>query len=236
MRELLEAIEFETRILDDQRLEVTAPSFRVDISRPQDLMEEIARRHGYDNIPVTFPEIPGTPLKTAKLVLKRRTIREIMTGMGFSEAVTYSFIHSASPDRLRLAEDDERRRQVAVVNPLSEDQAVMRTSLVPGLLQTVQRNLAHQSKTLKLFETGRTFIDAGTGSLPVENEMLAGLWTGDRSGKRLVRKIRNMRFLRPKRCCREPSGCIADTRSAVFKTDERTGTLFPVRSGGPDNH
>lgn len=178
--ELLSSIEFKIAKKDADILEVTAPTFRVDVSRPQDLMEEVARRWGYDNIPVSFATIPAVSEAAPPRLTRRQQVREMMAGMGFSETINYSFIHKASCDRLGLAEDDNRRNEIHILNPLTEDQAVLRTSLVPGLLETVQHNLARQSKTLRLFETGNIFIAQGADKLPVETEMLAGLWTGQR--------------------------------------------------------
>jgi phenylalanyl-tRNA synthetase beta chain len=144
------------------------------------LMEEIARRWGYENIPTTFSAITSLSQIAGKLWLQRQVMRQKMAAMGFNEAITYSFIHKDACDRLGLAGDDARRRTIEILNPLSEDQAILRTSLIPGLLETMQRNTARQIKTLKLFETGKIFISQGTDSLPQETEMLAGLWTGDR--------------------------------------------------------
>ncbi len=175
---LLEPIEFKCTAVKDDMLRVEAPSFRVDVSRPQDVMEEIARLWGYDNIPTTFTTIPAFSRAPSRLLSQRQRIREHFCGMGFSEAINYSFIHSASCDRLRFGENDPRRRTVQILNPLTEDQAVLRTSLVPGLLESMQRNIARQSRTLKLFETGKIFISRGQDAQPVENEILAGLWTG----------------------------------------------------------
>jgi phenylalanyl-tRNA synthetase beta chain len=81
--------------------------------------------------------------------------------MGFSEAINYSFIHKDSCDRLRLNEADGRRNTVSILNPLTEDQAILRTSLIPGLLESMQRNSYRQSRSLKLFETGKIFISNG---------------------------------------------------------------------------
>lgn len=182
MASLLKAIEFKVKIENKDTLAVTTPSFRVDISRPEDLMEEVARRAGYDKIPVTFPTLPSDVQPAAKLLTQRQNIRNLVSGIGFAEVINYSFIHPDSRQRLRLPDDDPRSRQLAILNPLSEDQAVMRTSLIPGLLETMKRNLAHQSNTLKLFETGKIFISKGNDTQPQEIDMLAGLWTGDRSG------------------------------------------------------
>ncbi len=180
MADLLTAIEFQVDDTDENTLTVTPPSFRVDVSRPEDLMEEIARCHGYNNIPTTFPHIPALSAEAHPLLRQRQRIRDHLTGIGFTETINYSFIHRDSCDRLQMPEDDPRRRQVAILNPLSEDQSVLRTTLVPGLMETMNRNLSRQSKTLKLFETGNVFIDQGKSDLPQETEMLAGLWTGDR--------------------------------------------------------
>ncbi len=181
MADLLSAIEFKVSAIGNDELRVEVPSFRVDVSRPEDLMEEVARLWGYDNIPTTFTTIPAVSRTASKLWVQRQRIREKLAGMGFNEAINYSFIHKASCDRIALGQEDIRRRTVKILNPLSEDQAVLRTSLIPGLLETMQRNSARQARTLKVFEVGKTFISTGNGNLPEETDMLAALWTGDRS-------------------------------------------------------
>ncbi len=182
MKNLLESIEFEVDEVvpddDDHRLEVTAPTFRVDISRPEDLMEEVARLAGYDNIPISYPAMPAEARPVARQIEVRRRLRQLMTGFGFSEVITYSFVHRQTPQRLGLAATDPRCRQVEILNPLTEDQAVMRTSLIPGLLETMRYNLTRQIKTLKIFEVGKIFIPAADQLLPREPEILAALWTG----------------------------------------------------------
>ncbi len=179
MGDLLQTIEFgiEPR-QDDQILRVTTPSFRVDVSRPQDLMEEVARRWGYDNIPTTHTTLPAECPPVSRLISLRQEVRVLLAGLGFAETINYSFIHQDSGDRMRFKPDDARRDVVRILNPLTEDQAVMRTSLIPGLLETMQRNLARQSRTIKLFESGKIFIHKNAGAQPDEKEMLAGLWTG----------------------------------------------------------
>lgn len=181
MARLLSAIEFKVQTQDEDILKVATPSFRVDISRPEDLMEEVARRAGYDQIPVTYPILPAVTRPASRLWQQRHAIRNLMAGLGFSEIITYSFVPSDSCRRLRLPDHDRGCRQLSILNPLSEDQAVMRTSLVPGLLDTARRNLARQSRTLKLFETGKIFISKGRAAQPEEIDMLGGLWTGDRA-------------------------------------------------------
>ncbi len=178
--DLLRCIEFQAEPRGQDKVEVTAPSFRVDISRPVDLMEEVARMSGYDGIATTFPSIAPTGKGPDRRRACRDKIRSLLVGMGFSEAINYSFISQDACDRLQLAPDDERRRQLPLLNPLTEDQAVMRTSLIPGLLETVSRNLARQVNHLRLFEVGKIFLSRGTDNLPEEPEMLAGVLTGRR--------------------------------------------------------
>jgi len=180
IKKLLESIEFSTKKINSDTLKVDPPSFRVDVQRPQDLMEEVARLSGYNNIPTTFPAMPAKARKPLKLLEVRSSIMHLMTGFGFFETINYSFINQLSCDRLNLPSDDFRRNTVNILNPLSEDQAVMRTSLIPGLLETVCRNISKQQKNLKLFEIGKAYIKKDTGNLPDEIEMIAGLWTGAR--------------------------------------------------------
>ena len=104
-----------------------------------------------------------------------------MTGFGFTETINYSFINRLYCDSLRLESADQRRNMVNILNPLTEEQAVMRTSLIPGLLETIHRNIAQQTKSLRLFEVGKIYIGREKDNLPEEIEMLAGIWTGSRT-------------------------------------------------------
>lgn len=179
----LRSIEFEVSPAadDPDRLTVTPPSFRVDVTRPEDLMEEVARRWGYNRIPVTFPPLPAEGVAPAPRVALRDRLRDRMAGFGFAEAVSYSFIDPAAVDRLRIADGDPRRRQLPILNPISEEMAVMRTTLLPGLLEAARRNLAHGNRDLRLFEVGKIFFSNGPDQLPDEAERVAGLWTGARA-------------------------------------------------------
>ena len=180
----LKSIEFKVEKIgtkkDGDGLKVTPPSFRVDISRPEDLMEEVARLMGYNNIPTTFPEMPASGQSSHKEIELRSRLRLSMAGLGFREAINYSFAHKQSGDQLKFGPDDPRRKLVEILNPLTEDQAAMRTSLVPGLLEAVHYNFSQQIKNLKLFEIGKIFINEDPEQLPRETEILAGLWTGSR--------------------------------------------------------
>jgi phenylalanyl-tRNA synthetase beta chain len=165
---------------DIDRLMVTVPSFRPDIEREVDLIEEVARLYGYDRIPVTMPvgtvdaKLPSLRLKTQRL------LRQIMVKTGFSEAMNYSFIAADSMGKIGLDLDDPRLIHVPIMNPLSEDQAVMRTSLVPSLLETVSRNLSYRSSDLQLFELRPVFLSSGDHSKCIERLTLTGVMSGRR--------------------------------------------------------
>ncbi|MCU0593023.1 MAG: phenylalanine--tRNA ligase subunit beta, partial [Desulfobacterales bacterium] len=148
--------------------------------RPEDLIEEVARLSGFDTIPTTFPRLPAGERPPAGRLELRQRIKTVLTGFGFTEVITYSFIHGLSCDRLVLPADDPRRQTVTVLNPLAEDQSVMRPSLVPGLLETLRFNLAQQTRRLKIFEIGKVFLQRSGAELPEEPEMIAGLWSGSR--------------------------------------------------------
>jgi len=157
---------------------VTPPSFRVDVSMETDLIEEIARINGYGLIPETMPQVQvrsGT--EERKGVVETR-VKGVLTALGFSEVINYSFIPGESADILGFPEKDRRRRFVRILNPLSEDQCVMRTTLIYGLLDTALRNANVGCLDLRVFETGRVFIAAGNGDLPEERGKLAGLLSG----------------------------------------------------------
>ncbi len=177
---LLESVAFKVTPETDGLLTVAVPSFRVDVTRPEDLSEEVARLWGYNNIATSFPLVPSLNKSISPKILLRDKIREVMNGFGFSEAVNYSFTSSESCDRLNLAPGDERRSVESIMNPISEELSVLRTSLVPGLLETMRRNISQQTETLKQFEIGNVFYATTKGVQPVEAEKLAGFWTGTR--------------------------------------------------------
>jgi phenylalanyl-tRNA synthetase beta chain len=177
---LLESIEFKVDPIDHNgdRLKVTPPSFRVDVSRREDLMEEVARLSGYNNIPTTFPAMPAEGRRPDHRIRLRNHIKELMRGLGFTETLAYSFVAEGSCDRLRVKDGDPRRSMIHILNPLTEDQAVMRTSLVPGILETMHFNMTRQIKNLRIFEIGKIFLKSDRQVLPREPEMLIALWTG----------------------------------------------------------
>jgi phenylalanyl-tRNA synthetase beta chain len=174
----LNALEMDVREVDKNTVRVDPPSFRVDIEREIDLMEEVARLEGYDNIPVTYPAIRPSKEKEIPELILREKVRETMVGYGFNEIITYSFISPESAEILGAQEMSPIRSFVKLLNPLSAEQSVMRTSLVPGLLSTVRSNISHGEPDLKVFEWGKVFILDGEDELPQERYTMAAIMTG----------------------------------------------------------
>ncbi len=174
----LRALEMEVDVINESEMRVTPPSFRVDVTRDVDLIEEVARLDGFENIPVTYPRVsPSVVEESPELVLRDR-IKAIMAGIGFTEIITYSFVPPDLPDLVGVNEESPLRSFVRLMNPLSTDQSVMRTSLMPGILATAKTNILSGGKGLKLFEWGKIFIRREDDQQPLEKTCLAGLMTG----------------------------------------------------------
>ena len=164
-------------------LSVTAPSFRIDIEREADLVEEVARLFGYNNIPTSLPTVDLSYPEQDPSRLKRLEICKNLTTIGYTEAINYSFISEKHISMLGIEIGDTRFESVKLLNPLSEDQAVMRTTLLPGLLENVKRNINFQRPSIKLFELGKVFYPIGENEQPVEENRLAGVLSGNLHGE-----------------------------------------------------
>ncbi len=179
MAKCLTGIEIEVEKKDEDTLKVCPPSFRVDLEREVDLVEEIARIVGYNDIPTTLPMVPMSFPDQDKSRTVRKQVSQVMTSLGFSEAINYSFVTPKHFDMLGLGEDDSRRKTVTLLNPLGEEQSIMRTTLLPGLLENVRRNLNHQCPDVRLYEVGKVFLP-GENEQPHEPLHLAAVLCGRR--------------------------------------------------------
>ena len=150
---------------DEAGLVVTPPPFRRDLERPVDLVEEIGRIHGLQNLPETLPrrrEAVGLLTREQQV---RRAVTDSLCGAGLDEVVAYSFIGREALGKLGLAGGDRRAAPVALINPMSAEQSVMRTLLLPGLLGVVANNLDRQAERVGVFELGRVYLRSSAGEV-----------------------------------------------------------------------
>jgi phenylalanyl-tRNA synthetase beta chain len=152
---------------DGTTLTVSPPSWRPDLSDPYDLVEEVARVVGYDRVPSVLPSAPAGRGLTREQRLRRRA-GLTLAGAGYVEVLTYPFVGERDWDALGLAPDDSRRQSVRVANPLSEEEPLLRTTLVPGLLRTLARNVGRGIGDVALFEHAPVYLPVpGRGSAPI---------------------------------------------------------------------
>ena len=157
---------------------VTVPTFRRDLEREIDLIEEVARIHGLDRIPSTLPARREGRGGLDRQQTARRRAEDLLAGAGLTQVINYSFADDGWPERLRLDPADPRRKMVEVTNPLSNEQAFMRTLLLPGLLETARRNVFVREDRVHIFETGRVY-EPGVEVLPRERTQMGVLVIGE---------------------------------------------------------
>jgi phenylalanyl-tRNA synthetase beta chain len=184
----LERLGFDAEPSGDN-IEVTvSPDRHYDVTREVDLIEEVGRVHGLDqHLPSTLPAVAGRVGGLTREQRLRRRAEDAMRDLGFDEVVGWSFTDPGQPGRLRIAADDPRANGVVLSNPLSEDQSVMRTTVLGSLLDVAQRNLARDSDAVALFESGRVYLPSVASSqgsgLTAGNrglDVLAGDFPGER--------------------------------------------------------
>jgi phenylalanyl-tRNA synthetase beta chain len=180
MVDILERLEF--TVEGREILKVTVPTWRHDVNREADLFEEIGRIFGYNNIPDTLPkghamqggEGYGEEIQTI--------IRESLVASGLYETVTFSFSHPRILDALRMAADSSLRKAIPLLNPITEDFPILRTTLLGNTLEVIAYNINRKVDDVKVFEMGTVFLpkDLPLTELPIENQMLVGAITGKR--------------------------------------------------------
>jgi phenylalanyl-tRNA synthetase beta chain len=173
-------LEFEVESVEPGIFEVSIPSFRVDIEREIDLVEEIARVNGFENIPATMAIARVSSDLPPRHQRMEKRLRNLMAAQGFNEVINFSFISPVVFDKLLLEEGDLRRITVPLRNPLVEEQSVMRTTLLSSLLDASVRNLSYRELNQRIFELRRVYLSNPTRELPDEPLYLAGLLTGRR--------------------------------------------------------
>ena len=165
---ILESLEFKCNLVSSEVLELEVPTFRLDITEDADILEEIARIYGYDNIPVASLEGNATAgVKTDKQKFIDN-VKSNSIACGLNEILTYSFVSPRGVDKINLCADDEKRNFVKIMNPLGEETSVMRTTLIPNMLDVISTNISHKVEEVSAFECGNTFIPQE--GLPIETK------------------------------------------------------------------
>jgi phenylalanyl-tRNA synthetase beta chain len=173
VKAIFDRLQFEVS-MDQDMITVTAPTRRGDIKIEEDLLEEVARLYGYDEIPKTLPIGSTTPGKLNNYQQKRRIVRHYLEGAGLYQAVTYSLTSEDKVSQYAI----EKRDAIRLAMPMSEDRSMLRLSILPQLLEVLKYNSARQNDSLAVYETGAVFLSNGNDAQPDEQEHLAGAITG----------------------------------------------------------
>lgn len=168
--EILSSLEIDV-MRDGEEFVAIAPTHRNDLSIEEDIAEEVARIYGYDRVPAELPKTLKPVSENHDLAKKRKflnSLRESLIALGFSEAVNMSFMAPEDLDTLEIPKEDRRRNFVSLLNPLRQEESVMRTTLLPGLIRNIEKNTSKGIENIRLFEIGRVFIKEGDSQLPTE--------------------------------------------------------------------
>ena len=240
VRRILEGLGFELRP-SSGGWDVTVPARRVDVTREVDLIEEIARHYGFDRLPVTFPALQAAPPPPDPRIMRARHLRSLLGGAGFSEALTFGFIAEsaatafASPDSL-----------VPIANPLSENFAVLRPSVLPGLVDAIAHNRRREQRDVRLFEIGARFTRSHG-----EQRAIGCAWTGTAAGDHWSGTSRQVDFFDMKavaeRICEavgvqvetvasDDAWLTAGQRAAILSNGTRVGAVGRLAAPVADAH
>jgi len=168
MVRILKSVDFQVE--GDQ---VTVPSYRADVLRMADLAEEVARFYGYNNIPCTLMKGQTTLGGYSPAQQLERRLGELCRSFGYDEIITYSFISPTYYDKIRWPENDPCRNSFKILNPLGEDTSIMRTTVLPSMLEILTRNFNFRNKAAKLYEIGRIYLPGREDGLANESKILS---------------------------------------------------------------
>ncbi len=176
--ELLGRLGFKAEVTSEL-LSVQIPTYRADLTREVDLIEEVARVYGYDRIPTTLPPLLDAPrLDSEPVVARAEAARTLLCALGLDEQISYGFIGPRELDPF----DDRTEVRVTLANPFGEEQSVMRTTLLPGLVASLARNHGRGTKDVRAFEVGEVFLGRGPDTLPDERIHVALVLSGGQDG------------------------------------------------------
>ena len=182
MVEILTRLQFDVKE-EDGALVITAPTWRQDVTCDADISEEIARMHSYDKIESHNPELALRQGKEDPMEEVKSEAEDYLASAGLDEVMTYTFIHPSFVDKMMLKADDCRRNVIKLMNPISDEFGVMRTTMLPSLLNTAAYNLARQAESVKIFEVGRVYLPKALPLTehPEERRVIGAVMSGRRS-------------------------------------------------------
>ena len=172
MKEALDSLDLKTKLNGDD-LNITIPTFRIDIDIKEDIAEEVARIYGYDKIPTTIFKVATEREPKYKNDILTDVVIETMIGSGVNQSISYSFVSPKVFDKVNIPADSKLRNVVKIKNPLGEDYSVMRTTTLPSIMESLGRNYSRNNDYVRLFEIGRTYIpNEDQTKLPTEKNVL----------------------------------------------------------------
>lgn len=180
VQEIFERLEFQVTQAEPGVFTVKVPLFRVDIEREIDLVEEVVRVNGFEKLPATLPQASVfSDLQSDAQRLAGR-VKGLLVSHGLSEVINYSFVAPSSCEKIMLAADDFRSNGMVLLNPISDELSVMRTTMLPGLLDTAVKNVSFRTLNLGIFEMRRIYLPVEGAELPEEPLYISALMTGRR--------------------------------------------------------
>jgi phenylalanyl-tRNA synthetase beta chain len=224
---ILTALGFEAVEKKDGAIRYRVPTFRQDVEREEDLIEEVARIRGYESIPSTLPASAQQLKAVPPAIEAERRARSALAGAGFDEVVNYSFVSPKEQPWVAVRPLEQLGKPVTAIplkNPLSVEQSVMRTTLFQSLLDNLSRNLRHQEDSVRLYEIGRSYLpdpEGGQGQRPaaVERLELAGVVWGKRSARTWTAKDERADFFDAKGAVESVLGAV-HAKDVVFRPGE----------------
>ena len=180
VQDIFQRLEFEVTQDEPGSFRVKVPLFRVDLEREIDLVEEVVRVNGFEKVQATLPRasvFSDLPSDAQRLAAR---VKDLLVSQGLSEVINYSFVAPSSCDKILLPADDYRSNGMVLLNPISDELSVMRTTMLPGLLDTAVKNISFRTLNLRIFEMRRIYLPAEGKELPDEPLYVSALLTGSR--------------------------------------------------------
>ena len=213
--------------------DIRVPSWRADVEASCDIAEEVARFYGYNNIPATLLRGDTTSGGYTEAQKAELALGEVCRALGYDEIISYSFLSPADYDRIRMAADDPRRDSLRILNPLGEDRSIMRTRILPSMLDILSRNFSYRNASVRLYEIGKIYRKRPDGLADEPKVLSLGAYGGGMDFFALkgaaetlldAMRVPGVRFA----ACAEDSAYHPGRCAAVYAGDRRIGVLGQI--------